>query len=129
MAKALAEDGYLKPEHHILYAILRSRDWHAGFPPLSSPKSLAARLAPGGIPEPGINARWAINRLFTYVLSAEESKEEKGVLNRLKPKSDMEVRSRKTKKERVEKFLEPFGGTVTPEMLIEVYDDHFERLW
>jgi len=37
--------------------------------------------------------------------------------------------NQKWKKEVVAEFLEPFGGTVTPEMLIEVYDDHFDRLW
>jgi len=130
MAKALASDGYLTAEHHLLYAILRNRDWHAGFPPLSSPRGLSACLAPGGIPEPGIRVRWTIRKLFYHIKVAEESREkDSSFIKRMKRKLNTVVLDQKGKKGIVEEFLEPFGGTVTPEMMIEVYDDYFERFW
>ncbi len=130
MAKALAEDGYLTAEHHLLYAILRNRDWHAGFPPLCSPRGLAACLAPGGIPEPGIRVRWTIRRLFFYIKGAEEAREkDSSFIEKMSAKLSTVVLNQERKKGIVEEFLEPFGGTVTPEMMIEVYDDYFERLW
>jgi len=130
MAKALASDGYLTAEHHLLYAILRNRDWHAGFPPLSSPRGLAACLAPGGIPEPGIRVRWTIRKLFAHVKTAEESFEkDSSFMEKMCLKKSTFGNDQKWKQKAVAEFLEPFGGTVTPEMLIEVYDDYFDRIW
>lgn len=92
------EPGNLRSYHHLLYSALRHRDWKAGFKPLTNPRQLAA----GSHPYEARGA--AIGELDQLSRLAKQSK------------------LPKWQKERLDKFLEPFQGTVTPEMLINAYE-------
>jgi len=92
--------GNLRSYHHLLYSALRHRDWKTGFKPITNPRQLAASY--NGNPYEA--RQLAIGELDQLSRLAKDSKLPKWSQKRLNT------------------FLAPFQGTVTPEMLIKAFE-------
>jgi hypothetical protein len=103
----ITKPGNLRSHHHLLYAALRQRDWKAGFKPLTNKNHLQAHNN-----EPYASRMEALSSLRHDSGLAETHI--KGVKFGGKL-SDWAQRS-------LDETLKPFQGTVTPEMLVKVFE-------
>ena len=99
--------GNLRSYHHLLYAALRQRDWKAGFKPLTNKGHLQAHMN-----EPYASRMEALSSLRRASELAETLIKGAKFGGKLSDWSQISL----------DETLEPFQETVTPEMLVKVFE-------
>lgn len=105
-------EGWLTAAHMLLYNLLRDKPFYHGFTPVLKP----SKLLGGTYINHGLFHN-AFVMLDSYQRRARRSLEK---LNKKQLKNKWWETSRETDKFMTERFLKPFAGTVTPDMLVSV---------
>ncbi len=108
--------GWVTASHHLLFNILRGRDIHTGFTPITNPNKIVSNSN-----NPDHAFGYAKNNVYTICVSAQRhvGKREESVWVKKNSPDDIQLFKNKRQKQ-LEEFLEPFGGTVTIEHLANV---------
>lgn len=117
--------GWISAAHHVVYNLLREKDAGDGFTPITNRTKLDA----GVFPERVLLDALALIRSFEWQITSaksvyNETTESKSLFGFMKPRPGKILISKDEQYEMrmvtVNKFLAPFNGTVTVDMLIEL---------
>lgn len=106
--------GWITATHHVLYNILRNRPIETGFTPVSK----TSRLQNGAYINHGLY--FAVDTLINHITYAKQHKTLVKQAEEAKKKYPNSYAVSEGKIKRLEKFLEPFDGTVSIELLASI---------